>query len=154
MRLLNVAGLLLALTCAVSDLKSQSYPETALLFSRISPSGSSRMMSIGGAGVSLGGDPSSSYLNPAGLGMFNKGEIAFSLGYGDATATSSFLGDETGSGKTSLNIPFLGMALQGPWNHRKIISGTFGLSMNRINDFNQSVSYAGRNTNNSIIDFF
>ena len=154
MRLLTGAVLLMVLICSVSDLKSQSYPETALLFSRLSPAGSARMMGIGGAGVSLGGDPSSAYLNPAGLGMFNKGEIAFSLGYGDAAANSSFLGDETGSGKTSLNIPFLGMALQGPWNHRKIISGTFGLSMNRINDFNQSVSYAGRNTNNSIIDFF
>jgi hypothetical protein len=148
------ALLLLVCACSIQNLSAQSYSETALTFSRISPAGSSRMIGIGGAGVSLGGDPSSAYLNPAGLGMFNKGEFAFSLGYGDVNSTSNYLNTQTGSDQTTLNIPFMGFSLQGPLNHEKIISGTLGVSFNRINDFNQTISYSGRNTNNSIIDYF
>lgn len=154
MRIKIGALLLFGCMCSLQHLHAQSYPETALTFSRISPAGSSRMVAIGGAGVSLGGDPSSAYLNPAGLGMFNKGEFAISLGYGDTNSTSAYLNTQTGSDKTSLNIPFMGISLQGPLNHKKIISGTIGMSLNRVNDFNQSISYSGRNTNNSIIDYF
>lgn len=140
--------------CAIQEITGQSYSETALQFSRIMPSASSRMLGIGGAGVSLGGDPSSAFLNPAGLGMFNKGELAFSLGYGDTNINSNFLNTSTSAGKTSLNIPYLALALQGPIDRNKIISGTVGISFNRLNDFNQNISYSGRNSNNSIIDYF
>ncbi len=48
---------------------SQSFVDNALLFSRTVPGGSARIQSIGGAQVSLGGDYSSAFSNPAGLGM-------------------------------------------------------------------------------------
>lgn len=146
--------LLIVCVCSIPELTAQSYSETALQFSRIMPAGSSRMLGIGGAGVSLGGDPTAAFLNPAGLGMFNKGEFAIGLGYGNNNANSTFLNSETTADRTSLNIPYLGFALQGPIDRNKIISGTIGISFNRVNDFRQDISYSGRNKDNSIIDFF
>ena len=50
---------------------------TALDLSRTTPGGSARMLGLGEAQTSLGGDISSASSNPAGLGFFNKSEFSF-----------------------------------------------------------------------------
>lgn len=133
---------------------AQSTSETALLFSRIKPGGSARIQGMGGVQTSLGGDYSSAFSNPAGLGMFNRSEVSITPGFNTAKITSNYL-DNTGTEtKTNLSIPGLGVVFQSDKEGRKFLSGTFAISFNRVNNFNQNFSYQGTNNKNSIIDYF
>jgi hypothetical protein len=134
---------------------AQSFTETALLFSRVKPAGSARIMGMGGVQTSLGGDYSSALSNPAGLGMFNRSEFTISPGFYGANVNSMYLGNKTSESKTNLHIPGFSLVFQTEQDGRKgFLSGTFAVSYNRINNFNQTFSYNGDNGNNSIIDYF
>lgn len=134
---------------------AQDYTETALLFSRTKPSGSARILGLGGSQTALGGDYSSALSNPAGLGMFNRSEFTFSLGLTDHQTSANYLGTHTGDNRGVFNIPGISYV----WNIPKrdaesFYGGSLGFSMSRVNDFNLSTLYKGNNTNNSIIDYF
>jgi hypothetical protein len=132
---------------------AQSTSETALLFSRFNPGGSARIQGMGGVQTSLGGDYSSAFSNPAGLGMFNRSEISISPGFNTAKITSAYLDNSTTATKTNLNIPGLGFVFQSDKEGRSgFLSGAFAITLNRVNNFNQDFSYQGVNNKNSIID--
>jgi hypothetical protein len=134
---------------------AQSFTETALLFSRTKPVGSARILGMGGAQTSLGGDYSSGYSNPAGLGMFNKSEFSISPGFNSSSINSDYLGNSTSDSKTNLHIPGLGFVFQTEQDGRNgFLSGAFAVSYSRTNNFNQNFSYQGVNDKNSIIDYF
>lgn len=135
--------------------EAQSFSETALLFSRTKPTGSARIMGMGGAQTSLGGDYSSAYSNPSGLGMFNKSEFSISPGFNSANINSNYLNNSQSDSKTNLHIPSLGFVFQTEQDGRNgFLSGTFAVTYSRTNNFNQNFSYQGTNQNNSIIDYF
>ncbi|NJN28849.1 MAG: hypothetical protein HC819_24205 [Cyclobacteriaceae bacterium] len=134
--------------------RAQSFSETALLFSRTNPGGSARVLGMGSTQVSLGGDYSSTYSNPAGLGMFNRSEFTFSFGYNSARSEASYLNNTTSDAKNNFHIPGLGLVFHKDLGNKKILSGSFGITFNRINNFNESFSYEGTNSNNSIVDYF
>jgi hypothetical protein len=134
---------------------AQSFTETALMFSRVKPAGSARIMSMGGVQTSLGGDYSSALSNPAGLGMFNRSEFTISPGFYGANVNSEYLGNKSSDSKTNLHIPGFSLVFQTEQDGRKgFLSGTFAVSYNRLNNFNENFSYGGDNPNNSIIDYF
>lgn len=133
---------------------AQSFAETALLFSRTTPGGSARIQGMGSAQVSLGGDYSSAYSNPAGLGMFNRSEFTFSLGFNSAGSEASYLNNITSENKNNFHIPGFGLVLHKDLGKRKLLTGSFGITYNRINNFNKSFRYEGTNANNSIVDYF
>lgn len=134
---------------------AQSFTETALMFSRVKPAGSARIMGMGGVQTSLGGDYSSALSNPAGLGMFNRSEFTISPGFYGANVNSEYLGNKSSDSKTNLHIPGFSLVFQTEQDGRKgFLSGTFAVSYNRINNFNENVSYQGRNEDNSIMDYF
>jgi len=134
---------------------AQSTSETALLFSRYHPGGSARIQSMGGVQTSLGGDYSSAFSNPAGLGMFNRSEISITPGFNTANINASYLDNSTSASTTNLHIPGLGFVFQTDKEGRSgILSGTFAITFNRLNNFNEQFSYEGLNDKNSIIDYF
>src|SRR5271170_3370472 len=92
-------------------LLAQGYPEEALIFNRTNPGGSARIQSMGGAQVALGGDYSSAFSNPAGLGFFNKSEATFSLGTNFYNSSSSYLGTSTSDSKSNFNVPGFSLVL-------------------------------------------
>lgn len=133
----------------------QSTSETALLFSRFNPGGSARIQGMGGVQTSLGGDYSSAFSNPAGLGMYNRSEISISPAFNTAKVSSEYLNDTETKSKTNLNIQGLGFVFQTDKEGRSgFLSGAFAITMNRVNNFNQDFSYHGMNNKNSIIDYF
>jgi len=136
------------------QLSAQSYSEESLIFSRISPGGSARIQAMGGSQVALGGDYSSSFSNPAGLGFFNRSEATFSLGTNFYNSTSSYLGTSTSDSRSNFNVPGFSLVFHSDKNKGKLISGNFGISLSRTNNFNQNFTYSGTNPHNSIIDFF
>jgi hypothetical protein len=133
---------------------AQSYAESAMQFSRSTPGGSARIQAIGGSQIALGGDYSSALSNPAGLGLYNKSEITFSPGFSSLTTKADYLGDRVSDVKTKLVIPGLSFVFNFPREDGDFLGGSLAISFTRINDFNQSISYRGRNEDNSIIDSF
>jgi hypothetical protein len=136
------------------DVLAQGYPEEALIFSQTNPGGSARVQSMGGAQVALGGDYSSAFSNPAGLGFFNKSEVTFSLGTNFYNSSSSYLGTNTSDSKSNFNVPGFSIVLHSKRTKGKLVSGNFAITFNRINNFNQNITYQGVNNSNSLIDYF
>jgi hypothetical protein len=154
--MLRVAILTVAISCLHNFSKAQSfYSDNALLYGRVMPSGSARIQSLGGAQTALGGDYSSAYSNPAGLGMFNHSEFTLSPGLNFSNTDAKYLNNAASSSNMKFNIPGLSMVIHpiSP-NTSGFLGGSFGVTLNRINDFNQSYLYSGTNSNSSLIDYF
>lgn len=133
----------------------QDYSETALLFARPKPSGSARILGLGGAQTALGGDVSSAVSNPAGLGMFNRSEFTFSLGLADHQSSANYLGTHTDDNRAVFNVPGISYVWNMPRNDdNSFYGGSFAISFSRVNDFNRQTMYRGNNRDNSIIDYF
>ncbi|MCU0367558.1 MAG: outer membrane protein transport protein [Cyclobacteriaceae bacterium] len=134
---------------------AQSTTETALLFSRTKPGGSARIQGMGGVQTSLGGDYSSAFSNPAGLGMFNRSEVSITPAFSITKNTSDYLNNSNTESASSFSVPGFGIIFQSDKDSRGgFLSGSFGISFNRTNNFKQKFSYIGRNDKNSIVDYF
>jgi hypothetical protein len=134
---------------------SAQYVGQALRFSQTFPSQTARSLSMGGAFVSLGGDLSASYLNPAGLGIYRKSEFALSPGMGYAKSSSDYLYEK---GKDyRYNFIFGNAGYVSTYNSKSdkgLVGASFGISYNRLNDFNNNIYIEGINQANSLADFF
>jgi hypothetical protein len=138
---------------------SQSYAETAMMFTRTKPTGSARILGMGGAQISLGGDFSSAYSNPAGLGMYNRSEFSFTPGYalvktnGDYLSGEQMLSEGNANEVSNLNVTGLGIAISRELRGG-LVRGTFAVTMSRTNNFYRTAQYEGLNQNSSLIDYF
>lgn len=134
---------------------SQSFVNNALLFSRTTPGGSARIQGIGGAQVSLGGDYSSAYSNPAGLGMYNRSEFTFSPAYSTMNIQSTYAGNSSEENISKINIPGVSYVYHHETGKQSgFLGGSLGFSLTRTNNFNETFSYSGANSSSSIIDYF
>jgi hypothetical protein len=133
---------------------TQGFVENALLFSRTKPGGSARIQAMGGAQVALGGDFSSALSNPAGLGMYNRSEFTFSPALNTYKADSEHLGTAATDSKNVFNIPGLSYVHNMSQDKNGFLGGSFGGSMARVNDFNNTFQYEGLDNATSIIDYF
>ncbi len=158
----KIKGLLLAATLMLtaSSLMAQTYSELGLTFSQTKPAGSARILGMGGASVSLGGDFSSAYSNPAGLGMYNRSEFTITPGYMSLNNNGSYmsggtnLSNSNSDTRTALNIPGISLVLSKPQDgDGGFIHGSFAVTMTRTNDFNSNIRYSGTNPNTSLIDY-
>ncbi len=133
----------------------QGYVESALLFSQTKPGGSARIQAIGGSQIALGGDYSSALSNPAGLGMYNRSEVTFSMAVSGYNSSTKYLGDFDKDGKTILNIPGISAVFHSSKDNKEgFLGGSFAISMSRVNDFQGAISFGGTNKNSSIINSY
>jgi hypothetical protein len=132
-----------------------SLADQAIIFSRIQPGGDARIRAMGGTQNSLGGDISSAFYNPAGLGMYNRSDFSITGGYTMANTAASYLGNQTAQSTNGFNVPNFGIAFHSNKDGTKgLWGGTFAINFNRVNDFNNTITYSGTNKDNSIIDYF
>ena len=103
--------------------------------------GTARSMALGGAFTSLGADLASMSINPAGLGMYRRNEIAL-------TPMMTFQSSETAgtmpyakNGKNRFSMANFGAALNAYEGTGTLTSLTVGIGLNRIADFNSRYSY-------------
>ena len=103
--------------------------------------GTARAMAMAGAFTSLGADLSSMSINPAGLGMYRRNEIAL-------TPMMTFQSSETPgtmsyakNGKNRFSMANFGAALNAYEGTGTLTSFTVGIGLNRIADFNSRYSY-------------
>ena len=138
---------------------------TADLFSLSQQSfnfGTARSMAMGGAFTSLGADQASMVINPAGLGMYNRGEIAvtpmmtFSRAETPAGLTPSGAMPFRSNGKNRFALGNIGGGFNVYEGTGRLLSVNFGVGYNRLADYNYSYSFefAGSNRTSSIADAF
>jgi long-subunit fatty acid transport protein len=157
MRFLTVFITLSAFTIGGAFAQS-GYFEDAFRFSRMIPSGSARIMGIGGTQYSLGGDVSNIVGNPAGLGFFRSSEASVSLGYSDWAVNTQYLGQIGSYNTPNFHLPNMSYVVANPKNNleRKAFKGgAFGISFQRIANFNTEYGYfSDLQGESSIIDFY
>lgn len=141
---------------------SLGYYNDALRFSRTSFGGSARFQGIAGAHTAVGGDISNLNGNPAGLAFFRRSEMSFSPSVlSGKTFTDYFDLNEqvstTEDSKGNFNMANVGAVfseakedfLPGAWR-----GGAIGVSLTRVNNFQNQFSYNAQNLNSSKTDFY
>lgn len=134
---------------AVQQLHAQM-PEDALRMGWTVPSGTAREQAIGGAMGSLGGDISTMFVNPAGLGLYKTGEFVLSPGMSFFNSKSSYRGTDAKAdalNRFSLGASGLVLGFSNP--NSKWSSSAFGLAVNRVANFNNVTYYKGQNNYSS-----
>ncbi|AHM62600.1 Outer membrane protein transport protein (OMPP1/FadL/TodX) [Flammeovirgaceae bacterium 311] len=146
--------------------QSFRYSNDALRFSRYSPGGTARIVGIGGAQVALGGDLSSAYSNPAGLGFYNRSELSITPLFHNSANDAYYLApgatqQNSASGmydyQSRLGIGNIGAAFN--WSKKGedrsgLVSNTFAVTYQRTNNFHNRITYEGNNPTNTFVDIF
>ena len=133
--------------------QSYRYANEALMLSRPGITGTARIRAMGGASASLGGDISSIFSNPAGLGFYNRSEISISPTFLTSANDSRYLGEAGYGYGTNLHVSNFGLVLSGQKrNDEGWLGGNLGISFQRLNNFNDKFSYQGTNPNSGLID--
>src|SRR5882757_3392013 len=124
-------------------------PEDALRASWTVPSGTAREQAIGGAMGSLGGDISSNFTNPAGLGFYKTREIVISPGLRLLQDKASYLNVNNG-GHTASNFNLGTSGLVTSHTGFNGNNSVFSIAVNRTVNFNNHIVYQGKNDYSSM----
>ncbi|MBC6368811.1 OmpP1/FadL family transporter [Algoriphagus sp. AK58] len=139
-------------------LAQSGYFEDAYRFSRAVPTGSARIIGVGGTQWSLGGDVSNIAGNPAGLGFFRKSEASLSLGYGGWGVDTKYLAQNKSYNTNNFSLPnlsYVGASPKSELESRSFKGGAWGFSFQRIANFNTEFGYFSNEIGeSSIIDFY
>jgi hypothetical protein len=140
-----------ALTGIGLSLQAQTIDD-ALRFSTTAPGGTTRGQSVGGATGALGGDVSSIYINPAGVGFFRTSDFSFTVGLGNISNKGTYLGMTDKDNKTVPSIANATMIFGGKRKRpdSKWQNFSFGFGFNRNSSFNERVYYTGNNNQSSL----
>ncbi len=142
-----------------SQLSAQN-EEDILRYSFQKLNGTPRSLGMAGAMGVVGADLSAINTNPAGLGFYRQNTYLLGLGYSIWNTKSTYIGTQTRSTQNNINIPNLGASFttlmmdKGKQVTSGLVSYTLGFSLNRRNDFNQTVAFQGDNRSSSILDYF
>lgn len=150
---MKIPFLCAAVTCICFHAKAQN-PDDALRNSWFVPNATARVMGIGGAMGSLGGDISANYVNPAGTGLIRTKEITFSPGFALNNLSSNFRGTPGSASKSAFAYGPIGITLGGPAYSGAFNSFTFSLSVNQLANYNNHVHYSGVNDVSSYSEQF
>ncbi len=134
--------------------------DQALLFSRTSPLGTARSQALGGAMGAVGADFSSTFINPAGLGLYKRNEANASIAINADLTQTKYLGLTSEDGRTSMHVPSFGVVISkvyselGDDRKKGLVALNFATGMSRVANFQQNFYYSGVNQKNSILDHF
>ena len=133
----------------------QNYYVEALKFTQVYPIGTARSASMGGAFGALGGDMLSLATNPAGLGVFRKSEFTITPTFNYTNTGSKYYSESSEDFVNKINFTNIGFVSS--YNTNKSegwVSANFGISYNRLKDFNENRLIEGHNLNSSMVDKF
>jgi len=149
----KIFSLVIAVAC-FSTMQAQ-YVGDAIKYSQNFPTLSARSLSMGGAFSSLGSDFSSAYVNPAGLGLYRKSEFVISPGLQLANTSADYLGETNDDFKYQFNFSNLGyVGTYNSNNSKGLVSASYALGYNRLNNFNNFSYIRGINSQTSLVDNF
>lgn len=139
------------------DQESFGYYHDAQRFSRTTFGGTARYMGLAGAATALGADAGTMFVNPAGLGFYRKSEFTFSPAFNFANTSTDFLNQTSFDSRQNFNIANIGIVFSGAKDDAEEGSwrgGSFGISLTRMNNFQNQFSYRGLNNKSSMTDYF
>ncbi|MFT4153112.1 hypothetical protein [Parafilimonas sp.] len=109
------------------------------------PYGTARSVSVGGAIGALGGDITSSSVNPAGLGFYKTSEVVFSPSFLMNNNKSDYRGSALDNiKKSTFQLGTTGVVFGGKMS-RPDRSAAFSISLNQLASYNNKISYSGLN---------
>ena len=130
-------------------------PEDAIRMSWNAPSGTARQQAIGGAMGSLGGEITSLYVNPAGLGFYKTNEFVFTPSLSFLNGKGNFRGTSaTAPTATKFTIGTTGFVWGQSNPQSRWGSKTFSIGVNRVANFNGRTRYRGENNFSSYSESF
>lgn len=146
----------LALMCTSSLAFAQSAYD-AFEFSNIHRQSTARGIATGGALGSIGGDASSIAVNPAGIGVYRSSELAITPTIQLPNASSTYFGDSYKDGSSRFvlgNASYISTirARGSDYNSSSLKALSFGLTYNRVADFNDQSGFTGLNNVSSFTD--
>ncbi|MFA8300095.1 MAG: OmpP1/FadL family transporter [Hyphomicrobiales bacterium] len=148
---------LIAIISFIGVVKGQGAYD-AIRFARLNPGGTARSVSMGGAFGALGGDPSSLSLNPAGLGVYRSSEFSVTPVITLGNAKSTYLNETNTDGRGVFNFGNIGLIFSNEIPNRLNTDGfrfvNFGISLNRMADFNNRYMMTGNNRDISRVDIW
>jgi opacity protein-like surface antigen len=138
---------------------SAQYTEDAFRFSGTENSTSARFNGLGGQQTSLGGDLSSLYGNPAGLGMFSRSEFSLSTSFINNSNKAEFLGTNNKSSFLNPNINNIGVVFHSPVaktgsTTKGLLSLNFGIGYQKTNFFRNDLEFGGITNGNGLGTYF
>jgi len=147
------SGIALLFSLLTSSAAFAQYATDALRYSEINQTGSARFQALGGNHAAIGGDASSIYGNPAGLGFYSRSEFTFSPAVTIAGTKANYLGNGTKESSSLFNIPQASVVFTSqPGFQRKWKRSSFGVSFSRQQSFQNGYRYGGRNSNSAYLD--
>lgn len=151
--------LLLIIALATSSLFASGQSATdAFRFSQVSPGGTARFTSMGGAFGALGGDFSSIGINPAGLGVFRGFEFTISPELHLSNIAATYYGSQLEDMDYNLNLNNLGLVMAVRTGQDSDAPGirfiNLGFGINRHNNFNHRWIASGFNNESSLMTSF
>ncbi|MCX6224362.1 MAG: hypothetical protein NTV01_06360 [Bacteroidia bacterium] len=143
------------LTLMVTGLAAQN-EQDVLRYSFVQTGGTTRSLSLGGAMGAVGGDIAALGINPAGLGIYRKGEFSFTGDYNSYRSNATYLGNPREDYDAKMGFSHFGAVV--PIYMDKEGSGikglTFGIGYNKLKDYGQTIYLEGVNKKNSLVDEF
>lgn len=125
-------------------------PEDALRYSWTTQNGTARNQAIGGASASLGGEFSTLFVNPAGLGFYKTDELVLTPGFTMQKNKGTYKGALSTATKDNFNFGASGILFSfDNYPTQKIRNFTVALGINRSADFNSNIYYKGTNNKTS-----
>src|SRR5688500_10181915 len=146
---------LAALAVFTANQLSAQLPEDAIRMSWSVPSGTARNQGIGGAMGALGGEITSVFVNPAGIGSYKTSEFVFTPAFSFYGGKGGYRGTSiTANSYSKFNLGTTGFVLgqqnqQSKWN-----SKAFSIAISRTANFNSSILYRGDNDFSSFSESF
>ena len=134
----------------------------AIRWSQTGFTGTARSMGLGGAVTALGADWGSAAVNPAGLGMFRKGEISITPAIHSITSNLTMLDQNNKSTKTNFNLtswsfiianPIYSPEGDGTLKTEGFKSWTFAFGYTNLANHHSRRSAVGFNQQNSVTDW-
>jgi len=131
------------------------YVTDALKYSQNFPAITARSLSMGGAFASLGGDFSSVWINPAGLGLYRKSEFVVTPSLSYSSTKADYLGETNDDFMYQFNLGSLGyVANFNSGKDKGLVSAALAIGYVRENSFNNNILIRGLNPDNSLSDYF
>ena len=145
--------------CSFSSFSQYGYYDDVTRFGQNFSLGTTRIQSLGSINTSIGGDISSISGNPAGLGFFNSNYFSITINSSSLSSSSNFNNETSSSSVNNFGLDNFGLVYSLGKNSRKnscsdCVKFNLGVGYNKVNDFKETVYYAGYNNSNSIIDYF
>lgn len=151
MKLQALAGLLALV--AIAPLSNAQNEVDALRYAYQGTPGTARSLGMGGAFGAVGSDMSSASINPAGLGLYRRGELQMGFSLLNSNSNTNFNGQNSGASKDKLGIQNFGY-VSSRVGSDDIYFINYAFTYNRSSNFNQQVIVDGNAPNGSILDFF